>query len=168
MTNNVKKLPRPTVEIIREYDEVSSDIAGLDPSWDEDEANATLHKWLELENSYDWSNIEFTDPATGKKGLKNVKGELMVPALYDSFPSPGTYIDHWERIVAVLDGKYGILENNGYADVILPFEYDCIIPTDNWDDFTCRKDNHEEVINISGIDNEGSQHLQDPTLNILG
>ena len=153
MTNNVKKLPRPTEEIIREYDEVSSDLAGLDPSWDEDEANATLRKWYELENSYVWSNIEFTDPATGKKGLKNVKGELMVPALYDSFPSPGTYIDHWERIVAVLDGKYGMLDGKGSADIVVPFDYDFISNVNG--DFVGRKGNHEESLNPNGVDEEG-------------
>ena len=30
-----------------------------------------------LENCYDWSTVEFTDPATGKKGLKSISQAVM-------------------------------------------------------------------------------------------
>ena len=71
-----------------------------------------------LENCYDWSNVEFTDPATGKKGLKSIKGELVIPAQYDSFPNLGSlFLDPWEYIVAVKNGKYGILSGS-HAEVV--------------------------------------------------
>ena len=125
MTNNEKKLPKATMEIIKEYEEVYNECSGLDPSWTDEELKV-LDRLYELENNYDWSNIEFTDPVTGKIGLKNVKGELMAPALYDAFPNPGTFIDPWDPIAAILDGKYGLLDGKGHAEVLVPFEYDDI------------------------------------------
>lgn len=158
--NNKKKLPRPTEEVIKEYDEINSELAGLDPSWDEDEANAAIHKWLILEDSYDWSHVEFTDPLTGKKGLKSVMDEPVVPALYDSFPSPGTRLDPWEPIIAVLDGKYGVLDGRGGGEVIAPFEYDDIFFDNSKGGYVGRKGNREEPVNF--IDNDGYNSAYNP------
>lgn len=68
-----KNLPKATAEIVREYDELQQKLNGLDPSWSDEDVNAISARLTELENNYDWFNVEFTDPTTGKKGLKTVR-----------------------------------------------------------------------------------------------
>lgn len=51
------KLPRPTAEVIREYQEVKEKFDGLDPSWSDDEVNEVVGRLFELENNYDWSHL---------------------------------------------------------------------------------------------------------------
>ena len=107
-----------------------------------------------LENCYDWSNVEFTDPATGKKGLKSIKGELVIPAQYDSFPNQGSlFLDPWEYIVAVKNGKYGILSGS-HAEVVVPFEYDDIVHV-NMKGYMCRKGSQEKIVCPNGYGNDG-------------
>lgn len=107
-----------------------------------------------LENCYDWSNVEFTDPATGKKGLKSIKGELVIPAQYDSFPNLGSlFLDPWEYIVAVKNGKYGILSGS-HAEVVVPFEYDDIVHV-NMKGYVCRKGSQEKIVCPNGYGNDG-------------
>lgn len=149
MENTIKNLPRPTAEVISEYERVEDELRSLDPSWPEEKANAYLDKEYELRTCYDWSNVEFTDPATDKKGLKSVKGELIVPALYDSFSSLGSFTDDFGPIVAELDGKYGILSGTGSAELLIPFEYDGIVAIDDWNEYVARKGDHEEVIHVN-------------------
>lgn len=161
MNTTEQKLPKPTVEIVKEYEEVDRELDGLDPSWTEEEANAAIRKWSELENSYDWSNVEFTDPTTGKKGLKNLKGELMVPALYDAFPEPGVFFDPWEPIVAVLNGKYGILSGKGDAETLIPFEYDRIAFDDNRRVYVGHKGDQEEFVHPFGNDDSSNTILDE-------
>ena len=64
-----KNLPKATAEVVREYDELQQKLNGLDPSWSDEDVKAASERLYELENNYDWFNVEFTDPATGKKGL---------------------------------------------------------------------------------------------------
>ena len=42
-----------------------------------------LPEYEELVSNYDWSDEVFEE--NGKKGLKNVKGEVVVPAIYDKY-----------------------------------------------------------------------------------
>ena len=65
-----KKLPKATAEIAREYDELQQKLNGPDLSWSDKVMKAASERLYELEKNYDWYNVEFTDPATGKKGLK--------------------------------------------------------------------------------------------------
>ena len=155
MSNEVKKLPRPTADVISEYESVVSIYSSFDPSWS-DEANIYLNKAAELEDNYDWSNIEFTDPATGKKGLKSIRGEMVVSAQYDSFPSPCSYIlNRWEPIIAVRDGKYGLLSGKGDEEVYVPFEYDHISPVPDDLKYIGRKDDSGENIIVFDYSDDG-------------
>lgn len=154
MENTNKNLPRPTAKVIKEYERVERELRGLDPSWSDEEANAYLGKEYELVNSYDWSNVEFTDPTTGKKGLKSIQGELVVSAKYDAFPSPGSYIlDPWEPIIAILDGKYGVLSGKGDEEIHIPFEYGHIVYDFNRGGYIGRKGDQEGIIKINDLDN---------------
>ena len=154
METTKDNLPRPSAEVIKEYEEVYHKLDGLDPSWTDEEANAVIGKLNDLEASYDWSNFEFTDPATGKKGLLSVKGEQVVPALYDAFPCPGSYlINPHQPIIAVLNGKYGLLSGNAGGQVIKSFSYDSITPANNIFAFVVRKANQEWMISMQSNDN---------------
>ena len=57
-----KELPKATSEVVKEYDELQRKLNGLDPSWPEEEVNEVIGRISELEQNYDWSNVEFTDP----------------------------------------------------------------------------------------------------------
>ena len=153
MENTNKNLPRPTAEVISEYERVESELRGLDPSWSDEEANAYLGKEYELETNYDWSNVEFTDPITGKKGLRGIKGELIVSAQYDAFSSPGSCVlDPWEPIIAILDGKYGLLSCKGDEEIYVPFEYEHIVYDFNRGGYIGRKGDQEGTIKMNDLD----------------
>ena len=47
----------------------------------------------ELHDSYDWNNYEFTDPTTGKKGLKDITGFVIIPPCYDGFMDFRSFMD---------------------------------------------------------------------------
>jgi hypothetical protein len=121
-----KNLPRPTAEVTSEYERVENELRGLDPSWSDEEANAYIGKEFELQTSYDWSNVEFTDPVTGKKGLKDVKGSIVIPALYDGFPRPGFYTYFEEPIIAQCGGKYGFMSHTDSGEIMFDFVYDSV------------------------------------------
>lgn len=153
MENTNRKLSRPTAEVISEYERVYDELRGLDPTWTTEELNEYLGKEYELETNYDWSNVEFTDPITGKKGLKGIKGELIVSAQYDAFPSPGSCVlDPWEPIIAILDGKYGLLSGKGDEEIYVPFEYDHIVYDFNRGGYIGRKGDKEGTIKMNDLD----------------
>ena len=122
-----KNLPKATAEIVREYDELQQKLNGLDPSWSDEEVKAASERLYELENNYDWFNVEFTDPATGKKGLKTVSGEVIAPALYDGFNEfhSYTFAPH-SPVIAIKDGKCGIVKGDGSGLQLCDFKFDFI------------------------------------------
>ena len=127
METTEKKLPKATPEIVKEYDELQQKLNGLDPSWSAEEANAALNRVYELENSYDWFHEEFTDPATGKKGLKTITGEIIAPALYDGFYEYHNYVfTPHAPVIAIKDGKCGIVKGDGSGQQLCEFKFDAI------------------------------------------
>ena len=127
MQKEEKKLPKATAEIVKEYDELQQKLNGLDPSWTDEEVNAVSKRLNELEDNYDWFNVEYTDPATGKKGLKTVSGEVIAPALYDGFNEFQNYLfaPHAPAI-AIKDGKCGIVKGDGSGQQLCDFKFDDI------------------------------------------
>ncbi len=90
-----------------------------------DELMTTLNelssRLTDLYDDYDWFDTEFEE--NGKKGLHNVKGEVVVPALYDSFVEyPAYYIDD-TNVVAMKDGLCGIVKRDGTGAPVTAFEY---------------------------------------------
>lgn len=127
METKNNQLPKATAEIVKEYDELKQKMDGLDPSWSDDEVNAVSNRLYELKENYDWFNIEFTDPATGKMGLKTVAGEVIVPPLYDGFVELQSYVftPHYPAI-AIMDGKCGIVKGDGSGQQLCEFKFDHI------------------------------------------
>lgn len=127
MKKEQKNLPKATAEIVREYDELKKKLNGLNPSQSYDEMKATSERLCELENNYDWFNVEFTDPVTGKKGLKTVAGELIAPAQYDGFNELQSYIySPHAPVIAIKDGKCGIIKGDGTGEQLCDFKFDDI------------------------------------------
>lgn len=144
-----KKLPKATAEIVREYDELQQKLNGLDPSWSDEEVKAASERMYELENNYDWFNVEFTDPATGKKGLKTVSGEVIAPAFYDGFNEfhSYTFAPH-SPAIAIKDGKCGIVKGDGSGLQLCDFKFDFIQSLPFCSLFVARWDGEKERFGI--------------------
>jgi hypothetical protein len=126
MDNNTK-LPKVTYQILQEYNELQNRLKGLDPSWLDEEVNAVADRIYELEEQYNWLNEEFTDPTTGKKGVKDVAGEILIPARYDGFNTLGCYFNmHRFPHAALKDGKYGIVKADGSGKELSDFCFDLL------------------------------------------
>ena len=127
MKKEQNNLPKATTEIVNEYNELQQKLKGLDPSWLDKEANAVWDRINELKQQYDWFNVEFTDPTTGKKGLKTVAGEVIAPAQYDGFNELQSYVySPHAPVIAIKDGKCGIVRGDGSGQQLCDFKYDDI------------------------------------------
>lgn len=120
-----KELEKATAELAREYTELKNKVYSPDFQQEGEEGEAIGKRLNELENNYNWFNVEFTDPETGKKGLKDVTGKILVPALYDGFTEYHSYIYSPQFPVAAMkDGKCGIVACDGSGKVLSEFRYD--------------------------------------------
>jgi tetrahydromethanopterin S-methyltransferase subunit G len=127
MSTNANKLPKATVEIVNEYNELQQKMKGIDPSMSDQEVNAISARLNELQQQYDWFNVEFTDPVTGKKGLKTVAGELIAPAQYDGFNELQSYLySPHAPVIAIKEGKCGIVRGDGSGQQLCDFKFDDI------------------------------------------
>ena len=72
----------------------------------------------------------------------------------ETYPNLGSlFLDPWEYIVAVKNGKYGILSGS-HAEVVIPFEYDDIVHV-NMKGYVCRKGSQEKIVCPNGYGNDG-------------
>ena len=127
-------LPRATAELAEEYSELLEKYADYDYSLTDDERVEIENRLSELYGGYDWSNYEFTDPETGKKGVKDTTGKILVPACYDGFSFMGTYqMGHDLPKAALKDGKYGFVAGDGSGKELTDFVYNSL----EWDPKTC-------------------------------
>lgn len=85
-----------------------------------------LSEYDELMSNYDWSDEVFEE--NGKKGLKNVKGEVVVPAIYDNYGILEPYYLKLRPVAAQLDGKVALVERDGKGTPYTDFEYHYIEP----------------------------------------
>jgi hypothetical protein len=124
-----KALPQATPEIAKEYDELYEQLSAVNFAVCDDSMDDVKERLFYLEQNYDWDNIVFTDPETGKKCVKNVKGDVLVPARYDDIVRPGNYIYNvYPLTVAAKDGKYGIVIPDGRGLESPNFKYDYLLP----------------------------------------
>jgi hypothetical protein len=107
-----QELKRPNAEQIALYDKLYAQSESVEVRADEDKLEQVLVQLNELRRQYDWSPIEFTE--NGRKGLKNVKGEIEVPALYDGiYPRLNCQYLNAIPVEVVIDGKDGIAYRDG-------------------------------------------------------
>lgn len=120
---NEKKLPRPSAETFRKYNELCEKTR--DSQLTNEQYQELIDKVNDIILSYDLNNYDFTDPNTGKKGVKNPAGEVLVPAEYDAFGFMG---DHncftVSYIAAKKDGKWGVVTVDGTGTVLCDFRFD--------------------------------------------
>ena len=87
----IKELPRATAELAREFDELMEKYEDYNYYLSDEPLDNITNRLNELHAGYDWSNYEFEDPNTGKKGVMDITGRILVPARYDGFSYLGTY-----------------------------------------------------------------------------
>ena len=100
----------------------------------------TMVEYIEnIREKYDWYDLEFEQD--GLKGLKNIKGEVTVPALYDEI------LDHWAYYVddgtlvrVCKDGKMGLVKRDGKGTPMSALEFDMITPIEASQAFKVWKD----------------------------
>ncbi len=123
-------LPRATAQQAREYDELMEKYEAYDPYLSEEPLDGITNRLSELHAGYDWSNYEFEDLNTGKKGVKDITGRILVPARYDGFSFLGTYqLAHDLPKGALKDGKYGFVAGDGSGEELTEFKYNSL----EWD-----------------------------------
>ena len=83
---------------------------------------------LSYEEQYDWQNYEFTDPETGKVGLMDVEGKVLIPARYDEVPMTESFLMLHEYPHAVRKGdKFALVMADGSGKDLTEFKYDYIV-----------------------------------------
>ena len=126
-------LPRATAELAREYDELMEKYEAYDYYSSDESLDEITNRLNELHTGYDWSNYEFEDPNTRKKGVMDVTGKILVPARYDGFSFLGTYqLAHDLPKGAMKDGKYGFVDGDGSGEELTEFKYTSL----TWDPHT--------------------------------
>ena len=125
-----KPLEKATPELAREYDELVR-LFRNDPNINErDDIDELNSRFSRLTFHYDWKNYEFTDPTTGKKGLKDITGFVIIPPRYDGFMDFRSFMDSPHAPVrAFVDGKYELVAADGSGDVILHFKQESLRDT---------------------------------------
>ena len=83
-----------------------------------------LQEQWDLKNNYDWEDVVFEE--NGKKGYKNVKGEIVVPAIFDDVLMPALYYQRTTEVPMKLGDRVGLVKRDGTGQKVTDFEYLCI------------------------------------------
>lgn len=120
-----KKTNRPAMEQIERMDYLLAEMKRQS-----EEATPGYMKiyqeYDELEQAYDWLDEVFEE--NGKKGLKNVKSEVVVPAIYDRFGMLEPYYYASRAVGAQRDGAMALVARDGQGTPLTAFEYHLIMP----------------------------------------
>jgi hypothetical protein len=124
MTQKSKTLP--TAEIINKFTTYNAEMNAAMNKGDFNLANEYIEKMEALCEEYDLFDQEFTE--NGLTGLKDITGQVRIPALYKAIGARYRY-DHWRELpVPVMNGedKYAIVNADGSGKPICDFIYDYI------------------------------------------
>ena len=147
MTKDNTTRPKATAEVIKEFEDLRDALQRTDPA--DGNLKVLTDKYTELEESYDWFNIEYTDPTTGKKGMKDVAGKLVVPACYDGFYEFRSYLHSpYAPVIAFKEGKYGIVRGDGSGQILCEFKFDSISHMDFTSLYIARWDGNKEYFGV--------------------
>ena len=126
-----KKIPKPSVETLNEFDELCK--KSQDPQLTSEQYQEVINHVNEIIETYNLDNYVFTDPATGKKGVKNPAGQVLIPAKYEDFTFVGDHnVFPLPHMAAKKDGKYGVVAADGTGTVLCDFLFDLLL----WSPFT--------------------------------
>lgn len=129
MENKEEKMPKATKELAERLDYINAEMEKLRDNTDQESEWRFMElgqEHCDLISSYDWYDEKFEE--NGKKGLKNVKGEIVVPAIYDNFGMPGLYYMNTSCVPAQLDGKMALVKRDGKGLPATEFSYQYIEP----------------------------------------
>lgn len=131
-----KKRPKPGPEDYLRFRELEQQM--VPGEWDEE--------WVELYDAYDWSPELVKEG--DKCGLKNLLGEIILPAEYDNFKlMDSAIVEKGDRIVAIKDGRWGVVIADGTGTWLVEPEFDYIgYPNDLTN---VKKGDHWGVLNIT-------------------
>jgi hypothetical protein len=135
--NNEQSLPKATAENLRVYNELQNNYYAVPAMMKADDADyeAMLEKARQAMEAYaqqyDWFDTAFEE--NGQKGLKDILGTVVVPAMYDELESYN-YL-HAIPCAAVRKGDHwGLVKRDGSGDVVLDCEYEYVC----YEPWTCR------------------------------
>lgn len=104
-----------------------------------------------LRNDYNWFDVIFEE--NGKEGIKDVFGNILVPAMYEHFRQRYSYLyrEH-ENIVypARLNGKEGLVKADGTGTPITEFKYHIIVRNTGYRGFLVDYDKKAGMIDKDG------------------
>jgi hypothetical protein len=124
MTQKNKALP--TSEIINQFTTYNAEMNAAMRNGDFNLANEYIKKMEALCEEYDLFDQEFTE--NGLTGLKDITGQVRIPALYKAIGARYRY-DHWRELpVPVMNSedKYAIVKADGSGTPLCEFTYDYI------------------------------------------
>ena len=104
----------------------------------------------QIEEQYDLMDTVYE--VHGQKGIKDIKGNVRVPALYSDIAALYAYTSFRHTPVIVLndEGKFAIVKSNGTGEAICDFEYDDIDIEPLCKLFIVRKDGKAALMNHLG------------------
>ena len=129
MENKHKERTKATKEQAERLDYIIAEMNKLSESYSSDSEAAYMKLGQEYSNlisEYDWLDEIFEE--NGKKGLKNVKGEIIIPAIYDDYCMLEPYFLKNKAVGAKLNGKMALVMRNGKGTPITEFEFKYIEP----------------------------------------
>lgn len=124
MTQKSKTLP--TSEIINKFTTYNAEMNAAMNKGDFNLANEYIEKMEALCEEYDFFDQEFTE--NGLTGLKDITGQVRIPALYKAIGARYRY-DHWRELpvpVINADDKYALAQADGTGTLLCDFAYDHI------------------------------------------
>lgn len=123
MNDNNKK-PKATSELADKLDFLEAEIKRADRD-DKNYLNL-LQEREDLMHGFDWFDEVFEE--NGKKGLRNVRGEVVVPAIYDDFCMPRPYYLPSLLVGAKKGDKVALVKRDGKGTPKSDFEFHYVEP----------------------------------------
>jgi hypothetical protein len=150
MTQKSKTLP--TAEIINKFTTYNAEMNAAMNKGDFNLANEYIEKMEALCEEYDLFDQEFTE--NGLTGLKDITGQVRIPALYKAIGARYRY-DHWRELpVPVMNGedKYAIVNADGSGKPICDFIYDYITFCPWTDHFIAHRGSKATILRPDGTE----------------
>lgn len=123
MNDNDKK-PKATAELADRLNFIDAEIKRIGS--DDENYFRLLQERDELMHGYDWFDEVFEE--NGMKGLRNVRGEVVVPAIYDDFCMPRPYYLPSLLVGAQKGDKVALVERDGKGTPKSDFEFHYVEP----------------------------------------
>ena len=122
--NDKEKTPRATAVQADRLDFLTAEIKRVGP--ESDNYLSLMQEQHDLMFGYDWLDEVFEE--NGKKGLRNVRGEVVVPAIYDDFLMPRPYYLPMMLVGAKKGDKFALVERDGKGTPSTDFEFHYVEP----------------------------------------